>query len=247
MASITYWDLKRGTTPAVGDKLLIYGINYYVSSTAAWFLNNSGGGNSAVFRLFGMTDTEKMSWAKEYAKRGECYSGAFPEFSNQQDFIDFIIAIYERQLIKEGDSIIVAERQGDEDDYPYAYVVGMLEYQGRRVKIKQVLLASDIQCADKKYFNGDIHFYQIESKDRYKWHSSMFILGTLNKLLIEEELGVVRLDSSMGKLVEEKPKITSFHLYPATKEESIPPKKEVSSEGIILNKPKKHFQTKIVL
>ena len=247
MANITYWDLKRDAPLNVGDTLLIYGIEYYVCGTAYWFLTNKGsGGNSAIFKLFGMSNTEKMSWAKSFARRGEVYHGDFPEFSNKQDFIDFIIDIYEKQLIVDGDTIIVKERHGDEDDYPYVYVDGMLEYQGKRVKIKRVLPASDIQCRDKKYFNGDIHYYEIESKDRYKWHSSMFVLGTLN-MFLAEELGTLRIDSSMGKLVEEKPEIISFDLYPKTKEESMPPKKEVSSEGIILNKPKKHFQTKIVL
>lgn len=244
MARITYWDLKANEPLSKGDCLLIYGIDYSIAGTN-WFLNNRRGDNSAIFRMFGMSASEKMSWAKKFAKRGEVYDGDFPEFSNQQDFIDFIIAIYEKPLINKGDTIRVRERDGGEDDYPYVWVDGMLAYKGLTVKITNIFPASRWQCENKKCFNGDIYYYEIEGSS-YEWHSSMFELSSLNKS-ISQEVASIKIDSAMGRLVEDRPEVISFDLYSKTKEESISPKKEVSSEGIILNKPKKHFQTKIVL
>ena len=226
MAEITYWDLKRGKLLNKGDSLVIYGINYQVAGSN-WFLNNPGGGNSAVFSLFGMTDTEKVSWAKEYAKRGVLYSGAFPEFSNQQDFIDFVIAIYEKPLLKEGDTIIVKSRSGCDDDYPYSYVDSMLEWARKRVTITKVLMGDEFMIAKKRRYNGDIHYYHIEDDHgHWNWHSSMFDLSTIT------------VDKTSKAMHDDKSYVTI---------DEVKTKEEVSTKGITLNKPKKHFKTTIVL
>lgn len=237
MAELTYWDLEdRNMPPVEGDTLLIYGIHYTVCKNAknSWYLKSDDGPNDKIFDLFGLTAAQKMTWAISYCQRGTCQIGLFPEFTDRKDFADFIIALYEHPLLSEGDSIVIKSREGGTDDYPCSYVCGMVGHAGKRFTISRVNIFNLEDETKHKYFNGDIHFYTLkEDTGAWNWHSSMFDLSTLRRYEKSTRY-TSRLDAESS--------------VPLDKEkEEADKKKEVPSKGIILNKPKKHFKTTIVL
>ena len=236
MAELTYWDLKdRDILPAEDDTLLIYGINYTVCKTKnRWYLNNYGGPNNKIFDLFGLTTAQKKAWADRYCERGTCQTGQFPEFTDREDFANFIIALYEYPLLREGDTIVIKAKEGNAYDYPCSYVSGMVGYAGKRFTISRVDTFIHEDQTKLKYFNGDIHLYRLkEDTSAYNWHSSMFDLNTLLRCA-ESECCISRLAAESSIPLDKK-------------KEEADKKNEVPSKGITLNKPKKHFKTTIVL
>ena len=227
---LTYWRLKGGhVLPHDGDTLLIYGLRYTVRehSEGRWYMSCYKGSNSKIFTLFGMSDAQKMSWASEYCHNGTCMSGAFPEFTDRKDFTSFIIALYEYELFKEGDTVIIKPREGASTDYPCSYVAGMDKWEGKWATISKVMrFWGPEDESGRKYANGDIHYYELkEDESKWQWHSSMFDFNSHQRC--EED------KHSLKQVIESWV--------------SPDKKKEVPSEEITLNKSKKHFKTTIVL
>lgn len=230
MTRLTYWELKEGgVLPLDGDTLLIYGLRYTVRehSEGRWYMSCSDGNNSKIFTLFGMNESQKMEWARKHCHNGTCLLGAFPEFTDREDFASFIVALYEYELFKEGDTVIIKPREGAPHDYPCSYATGMDGWEEKRVTISKVTkLYGPEDEAGRKYANGDIHYYELkEDESKWQWHSSMFYFDSLQRC--EEDKHSLK-------------QVIKSWMSPDKK-------KEVPSEEITLNKSKKHFKTTIVL
>lgn len=246
MANVTYWDLKRGHILDQGDTILIYGIHYTVTTGGGYYLYNTTGRNDEVFVLLGMNDEQKKKWASKY---GYNYDGMFPEFKSRNDLTKFVIDIMQTPIVKPGDRVVIKPRVGVAGDYPFLYTDAMAELAGKSFIVDKVSESCNESTAQRKYFNGDIHSYQLRDCCFY-WNSAHFDLKSIVRKSSMEE--------TLARLAEETKKKSALEMealslssiskmmkdYSAALSED---KEETSSKGIVLNKPKKHFKTKIVL
>lgn len=246
MANVTYWDLKKGFILDKGDTILIYGNHYTVSTGGGYYLFNATGRNDAVFTLLGMNDEQKKKWASKY---GYNYDGMFPEFKSRNDLTKFVIDIIQTPIVKPGDRVVIKPKEGPQGEYPFLYTEAMAEFAGRQVTIEAVAESCSEDSAKRAYFNGDIHSYRVRENSFY-WSSAHFDLKKIERSVDVKE--------TLARMAEETKKRSALEMealsldslmsiWKGCPEVSYEDKEETSSKGIVLNKPKKHFKTKIVL
>lgn len=76
-----------------------------------------------------------------------------------------------KSLYNVGDEVTIAERKGDECDYPFSFIDNMNKSAGKTFIVKKVTPVTISH--DYKYYNGDNYKYFLEGS-MYSWHSSMF-------------------------------------------------------------------------
>lgn len=75
--------------------------------------------------------------------------------------------------LKPGDTLVVEERRGAEDLYPFGFVDDMAKFAGQKVTIKQITPSSYGRYCS--YYNGLNFKIRIEEDGgRFGWHPSMF-------------------------------------------------------------------------
>ena len=178
----TYSALKRGDVLASGDELLLHGYIHRVDKTGVgelYYLHNCDGyNNSLVFNKF---DRDKYAWAKTF---GSTCEGDFPEFRSLQELTNFVISIYEEPEFNKGDYVTIIEREGAAQDYPASYVDDMVKYVGKTFPINNLCVTE--LADDKKFSNGDPHWYYLENQWAWTWHSSMFRKATVEEVLVAQ-------------------------------------------------------------
>lgn len=177
----TYSSLIKGSPLATGDTLLLHGIPYNVEiyDGTRFFLNNNKGYNGEVFTKLGR---DRYKWAKEF---GSTCSGDFPEFTDLVSLTKFVIAIYEESEFNKGDYVTIIAREGVASNYPASYVDDMANYVGKTFVIKDLCVTESAD--DRKYSNGDPHWYYLETPSgAWTWHSSMFRKATAEEVLVAQ-------------------------------------------------------------
>lgn len=246
MANVTYWDLKRGHILDSGDTILIYGIRYRVSHGSGYYLTNMFGSNDAVFTLLGLKGNQKREWASKY---GRTYDGVFPEFESRNDLTKFVIDIIRTPIVKPGDRVVIKPKEGAQGEYPFLYTDAMADFAGSQVTIEAVAESCGEDSATRAYFNGDIHSYRVRENSFY-WSSAHFDLRKIERSVdVKETLARMAEETKKRSALEmEALSLKSLtEIWKGCSEVSYDDKEETSSKGIVLNKPKKHFKTKIVL
>lgn len=178
----TYSSLIKGAPLKIGEELILHGIKYKVDGyggTRFFLCATESWDNGAVFKKFSQ---DKYDWARKYRSTG---SGDFPEFTNLNSLTKFVISIYEEPEFKEGDYVTIIEREGVASDYPASYVDDMVNYVGKTFVVKDLCLTESAD--DRKYFNGDPHWYYLETPSgNWIWHSSMFREATAEEVLVAQ-------------------------------------------------------------
>ena len=175
-----YSTLKVGSPLASGDTLLLHGIHYTVEGYGTRFFlsNKDGWDNSEVFRKLSR-EKDKYAWAAQF---GSTCSGDFPEFKDLASLTKFVIAIYEKPEFKAGDYVTINERDGLASDYPASFVDDMAGYSGKTFLVTDLSVTESGD--DRKFFNGDPHWYYLKTPSGYwTWHSSMFRKATEEEIL----------------------------------------------------------------
>lgn len=75
-------------------------------------------------------------------------------------------------LYKVGDKVIIAQRKGEADDYPFSFVDKMASHSGEVATVSKVKYMGNYSFGEKCY-NNDPYRYELE-EFFYNWHSSMF-------------------------------------------------------------------------
>lgn len=163
--NVTYNDIRKGYTLLVNDVLQIHGFQHKVVVCSGYYYLYALGltRNDAVFKRFGMTDSEKMNWAVLY---GECIEGPFPEFKLLTNLTRFVQAIYERSPYKLGDFVKIRHRV-EGYTYPFGFVDGMAMHAGYIFRIQEIR-------ENQALGSDDPHGYLLTAPGGFLWHSSMF-------------------------------------------------------------------------
>jgi hypothetical protein len=171
---ITYRDLEGGYTLKEGDRILMHGIEYEVQrSSRDYFMFNIGdsGRNYEVFERLDVSKEEKYSWAERFGGKA---CGDFPEFTSLENLTKFVGSIIEKPRYNVGDQVIIAERSGSSESYPFSFTGEMAALAWKAFTIKSVQKRI-IYIEDCLNYNGDIFVYRLaEDEGCYQWHSSMF-------------------------------------------------------------------------
>lgn len=91
----------------------------------------------------------------------------YTDFYNQlHDFIE---------NLKVGDKVIIEQRRGSSENYPYSFADGMTCYSGKEMTITGI---SQYSYGGNLFSNySDKCFYLEEDGNEFTWHSSMFEMG----------------------------------------------------------------------
>lgn len=77
-------------------------------------------------------------------------------------------------LYKVGDRVIIAQRKGRSNDYPFGFIDEMTTYSGKIATIQEVSRCKS-DCSHKRFYNNDPFKYKIDlGNNILVWHSSMF-------------------------------------------------------------------------
>lgn len=78
-------------------------------------------------------------------------------------------------LYKVGDKVIIAQREGCKNDYPFGFVDKMTIYSGKIATIQKVFEHEAEYLSRKRFYNDDPFEYEIDLDNNiFSWHSSMF-------------------------------------------------------------------------
>lgn len=87
-------------------------------------------------------------------------------YEELHDFID---------NLKIGDKVVIEDRRGNPEYYPFSFVDPMLKYSGKEMTINGIGTLGS--CCECQFYNGsDKCFYFLEDDNKYTWHSSMFVM-----------------------------------------------------------------------